>query len=100
MQGSRGRFFSRVRQRVVPLHCLGGTAGTCFLVTLVDQTSLPNTFLLLIGGGGFQIMYGVLYAVSAEIFPANHRGTGNGLTGATNHVFGVLVRPFLCSCTY
>ncbi|KAH9003689.1 MFS general substrate transporter [Lactarius hatsudake] len=36
------------------------------------------------------IMYGVLYAVSPEIFPANHRGTGNGLTGAAARVFGLL----------
>ena len=99
MQGSQGRFCSRVRQLVVPLHCLGGTAGTRFSVTLVDQTPL-NTFLLLIDRGKLQIMYGVLFAVTAEIFPANHRGTGNGLTGTANHVFGVLVRPFLRSCTY
>ncbi|KAH9031886.1 MFS general substrate transporter [Lactarius pseudohatsudake] len=36
------------------------------------------------------IMYGVLYAVSPETFPANHRGTGNGLTGAAARVFGLL----------
>ena len=39
-------------------------------------------------------MYGVLYAISPEIFPANHRGTGNGLTGAAARVFGLLVRSF------
>ena len=44
-------------------------------------------------------MYGVLYAVSAEIFPANHRGTGNGLIGTATRVFGVLVRSFQRSCT-
>jgi hypothetical protein len=37
-------------------------------------------------------MYGVLYAVSAEIFPAKDRGTGNGLTATASRVFGVMVR--------
>ncbi|KAH9976863.1 MFS general substrate transporter [Lactifluus volemus] len=36
------------------------------------------------------IMYGVLYAVSPEVFPGNHRGTGNGLTATATRVFGVL----------
>ncbi|KAI0299054.1 major facilitator superfamily domain-containing protein [Multifurca ochricompacta] len=36
------------------------------------------------------IMYGVLYAASPEVFPANHRGTGNGLTATATRVFGVL----------
>ena len=39
-------------------------------------------------------MHSVLFAVTTEVFPANHRGTGNGLTGATTRVFGVLVRSF------
>ena len=39
-----------------------------------------------------QIMYGVLYAVSPEIFPAKDRGTGNGLTATATRVFGVIVR--------
>jgi len=37
-------------------------------------------------------MYGVLYAVSSEIFPAKHRGTGNGLTATAARIFGVLAR--------
>lgn len=37
-------------------------------------------------------MYGVLYAISAEIFPAKDRGTGNGLTATATRVFGVMVR--------
>ena len=36
-------------------------------------------------------MYGILYAVSPEIFPAKDRGTGNGLTVTATRVFGVLV---------
>lgn len=37
-------------------------------------------------------MYGVLYAISPEIFPAKDRGTGNGLTATATRVFGVMVR--------
>ncbi|KAI0291552.1 MFS general substrate transporter [Russula brevipes] len=36
------------------------------------------------------MMYGVLSAVSPEVFPANHRGTGSGLAATVNHVFGIL----------
>ncbi|TCD65531.1 MFS sugar transporter [Steccherinum ochraceum] len=36
------------------------------------------------------IMYGVLYAVSPEVFPAKDRGTGNGLTATATRVFGIL----------
>jgi hypothetical protein len=36
-------------------------------------------------------MYGVLYAVSPELFPAKDRGTGNGLTATATRVFGILV---------
>ena len=38
-----------------------------------------------------QIMYGVLYAISPEIFPAKDRGTGNALVSTTTRVFGVVV---------
>ncbi|EPQ31907.1 uncharacterized protein PFL1_00106 [Pseudozyma flocculosa PF-1] len=34
-------------------------------------------------------MYSVLYAMSYEVFPAPHRGTGDGLAMATQRVFGV-----------
>ncbi|KAF9023811.1 MFS general substrate transporter [Hymenopellis radicata] len=36
------------------------------------------------------IMYGVLYAISPEIFPAKDRGTGNGLVATATRVFGVI----------
>ncbi|KAL5525253.1 MFS1_2 [Sanghuangporus sanghuang] len=36
------------------------------------------------------IMYGVLYAVSPEIFPAKDRGTGNGLVAIAARVFSVI----------
>lgn len=37
-------------------------------------------------------MYGVLYAISPELFPAKDRGTGNGLTATATRVFGIIVR--------
>ncbi len=36
-------------------------------------------------------MYGVLYALSPEVFPAKDRGTGNGLVSTATRVFGVIV---------
>jgi len=36
------------------------------------------------------IMYGVLYAISPEVFPAKDRGTGNGLTATATRIFGII----------
>ncbi|KAI0299667.1 MFS general substrate transporter [Multifurca ochricompacta] len=36
------------------------------------------------------IMYGVLYAISPELFPTKDRGTGNALVAAANRIFGVM----------
>ncbi|KAH9171275.1 major facilitator superfamily domain-containing protein [Lactarius sanguifluus] len=36
------------------------------------------------------IMYGVLYALSPELFPTKDRGTGNALVAAANRVFGIM----------
>ncbi|KAF9480379.1 MFS general substrate transporter [Pholiota conissans] len=36
------------------------------------------------------VMYGVLYAITPELFPTKDRGTGNALTAAANRVFGVM----------
>ncbi|KAI0918683.1 hypothetical protein AcV5_002606 [Taiwanofungus camphoratus] len=35
------------------------------------------------------VMYGVLYAVSPELFPTKDRGTGNAIVAAANRIFGV-----------
>ncbi|KAH8552398.1 MFS general substrate transporter [Umbelopsis sp. PMI_123] len=35
-------------------------------------------------------MYGILYAYTPEVFPAPHRGTGNGLAAAANRVGGII----------
>lgn len=36
-------------------------------------------------------MYGVLYALSPEVFPTKDRGTGNALTASANRIFGIMV---------
>lgn len=38
-------------------------------------------------------MYGVLYAVSPELFATKDRGTGNGLVATSNRIFGIMVGP-------
>jgi MFS family permease len=35
-------------------------------------------------------MYGVLYAISPELFPTKDRGTGNAIVAAANRIFGVM----------
>lgn len=36
------------------------------------------------------VMYGVLYALSPEIFPTKDRGTGNALVAIANRIFGIM----------
>ncbi|KAI0086900.1 MFS general substrate transporter [Irpex rosettiformis] len=36
------------------------------------------------------VMYGVLYAVSPELFPTKDRGTGNAIVATANRVFGIM----------
>ncbi|RPD62611.1 MFS general substrate transporter [Lentinus tigrinus ALCF2SS1-7] len=36
------------------------------------------------------VMYGVLYAVSPELFPTKSRGTGNAIVASANRVFGIM----------
>jgi len=36
------------------------------------------------------IMYGVLYALSPELFPTKDRGMGNALVAVVNRVFGIM----------
>ncbi|KAH9924322.1 MFS general substrate transporter [Epithele typhae] len=43
------------------------------------------------------VMYGVLYAVSPELFPTKDRGTGNAIVSAANRIFGIMVRLALPS---
>ncbi|KAJ8591671.1 MFS general substrate transporter [Rhizopogon salebrosus TDB-379] len=36
------------------------------------------------------VMYGVLYAISPELFPTKDRGTGNAIVATANRIFGVM----------
>ncbi|KAG1750418.1 major facilitator superfamily domain-containing protein [Suillus paluster] len=67
-----------------------GLTGAFLFATTTAQTS--NQLLAWNCGYVFfsNIMYGVLYAMSPEIFPAKDRGTGNGLTSTASRMFGVL----------
>lgn len=44
-------------------------------------------------------MYGVLYALSPELFPTKDRGTGNAIVATANRIFGVMVSPFIVDAT-
>ena len=44
------------------------------------------------------VMYGVLYAISPELFPTKDRGTGNAITATANRVFGIMVCPLQSYC--
>lgn len=35
-------------------------------------------------------MYGVLYAITPELFPTKDRGTGNGVAATANRIFGIM----------
>ncbi|KAH8101240.1 MFS general substrate transporter [Cristinia sonorae] len=63
-------------------------------VFLFASTTARNSNALLGWNCGYafvsNIMYGVLYAISPEVFPAKDRGTGNGLTATATRVFGIL----------
>jgi hypothetical protein len=37
-------------------------------------------------------MYGVLYALTPELFPTKDRGTGNALVASANRIFGIMVK--------
>ncbi len=37
-------------------------------------------------------MYGVLYAITPELFLTKDRGTGNAITAMANRIFGIMVR--------
>ncbi|KII90256.1 hypothetical protein PLICRDRAFT_40461 [Plicaturopsis crispa FD-325 SS-3] len=67
-----------------------GLTGVFLFASTTARTS--NALLGWNCGYGFfsNIMYGVLYAISPEIFPAKDRGTGNGLVSTATRVFGIL----------
>ncbi|KAI6011274.1 hypothetical protein PISMIDRAFT_19306 [Pisolithus microcarpus 441] len=52
-------------------------------VSVMVESSVADSLLRV-------FMYGVLYAISSEIFPAIHRGTGNCLTSTSKGIFAVM----------
>ncbi|KAL7279805.1 hypothetical protein ACG7TL_006212 [Trametes sanguinea] len=63
-------------------------------VFLFASTTARTSDALLGWNCGFtftsNVMYGVLYAVSPELFPTKDRGTGNALVASANRVFGIM----------
>ncbi|OSC97469.1 MFS general substrate transporter [Trametes coccinea BRFM310] len=80
-----------------------GRKGTLAISTIITgvflfaSTTARTSDALLGWNCGFtftsNVMYGVLYAVSPELFPTKDRGTGNALVASANRVFGIMVRP-------
>ncbi|KAI0667723.1 MFS general substrate transporter [Trametes maxima] len=77
-----------------------GRKGTLAMSTIITgvflfaSTTARTSNALLGWNCGFtftsNVMYGVLYAVTPELFPAKDRGTGNALVGSANRVFGII----------
>ncbi|KAL0961341.1 hypothetical protein HGRIS_006297 [Hohenbuehelia grisea] len=64
--------------------------GVFILVSTTARTS--NALLGWNCGYSFtsNVMYGVLYALSPEVFPTKDRGTGNALVATANRIFGIM----------
>ncbi|KAH8157317.1 hypothetical protein CIB48_g10934 [Xylaria polymorpha] len=62
-------------------------------VFLFASTTATNSEALLGWNSAYSftsnIMYAVLYAFTPEVFPTQHRGTGNALTATSNRIFGI-----------
>ncbi|PCH39861.1 MFS general substrate transporter [Wolfiporia cocos MD-104 SS10] len=77
-----------------------GRKGTLAISTIVTgvflfaSTTARTSNALLGWNCGYtftsNIMYGVLYAVSPELFPTKDRGTGNAIVASANRVFGIM----------
>ncbi|KAI0667722.1 MFS general substrate transporter [Trametes maxima] len=77
-----------------------GRKGTLAISTIITgvflfaSTTARTSNALLGWNCGFtftsNVMYGVLYAVSPELFPTKDRGTGNAIVGSANRVFGIM----------
>ncbi|KAK7046980.1 putative MFS-type transporter PB1E7.08c [Favolaschia claudopus] len=77
-----------------------GRKGTLFLSTALTgvfillSTTSRSSNALLAWNCAFTFtsatMYGVLYALSPELFPTKDRGTGNALCATANRIFGVM----------
>ncbi|KAI0070245.1 sugar transporter [Panus rudis PR-1116 ss-1] len=77
-----------------------GRKGTLALSTLLTgvflfaSTTARTSDALLGWNCGYtftsNVMYGVLYAVSPELFPTKDRGTGNAIVSTANRIFGIM----------
>jgi len=77
-----------------------GRRGTLSIFTLLTgvfimaSTTARTSDALLGWNCGYSftsnIMYGVLYAISPELFPTRDRGTGNAIVASANRVFGIM----------
>jgi len=68
------------------------TALTGILILISTTARSSNTLLGWNCAYSFtsNIMYGVLYAITPELFPTKDRGTGNALTATGNRICGVM----------
>ncbi|KAG1728416.1 hypothetical protein EDB19DRAFT_2027969 [Suillus lakei] len=73
---------------------------TYFLATQGANFGDSSTYITYCNNCGYSytsnVMYGVLYALSPELFPTKDRGTGNVIMATANRIFGVM----LYSSTY
>ncbi|EMD40259.1 major facilitator superfamily protein mfs3 [Gelatoporia subvermispora B] len=71
-----------------------GTLSISTGVFLFASTTARSSNALLGWNCGYtftsNVMYGVLYALSPELFPTKDRGTGNALVATANRIFGVM----------
>ncbi|KAG8732622.1 hypothetical protein FRC10_000810, partial [Ceratobasidium sp. 414] len=81
----------------VPLLGRRGTLSITTVLTgvfLFASTTARSSDALLGWNCGYSftsnIMYGVLYAMTPELFPTKDRGTGNGIAAAANRIFGIM----------
>ena len=81
---------------VVPIHSIANQRSLLALtgVFLFASTTARSSDALLGWNCGYSftsnVMYGVLYAISPELFPTKDRGTGNAIVAAANRVFGIM----------
>ncbi|KAL4906543.1 hypothetical protein BDW74DRAFT_167187 [Aspergillus multicolor] len=70
---------------------IAGTLLTGVLLFCFTASTDPNIQLLCSSLEAFfqNIMYGVLYAYTPEVFPAPYRGTGSGISSCLNRIAGL-----------
>ncbi|KAI6006136.1 major facilitator superfamily domain-containing protein [Pisolithus albus] len=68
------------------------TALTGIFILASTTATTSNSYLAWNCGYSYtsNVMYGVLYALSPEIFPTRNRGTGNAIVATANRIFGLM----------